>query len=81
MEPTHIHRDGPRHLLIALTDALVRVGKQPTVDVLYRLFRLLSAEAVGVRRNYGTLFGPRAFQDLVVVALDFAAREMIELHR
>jgi hypothetical protein len=61
--------------LIALTDALVRAGKQPTLDDLYRLFQLLSAEAVGIRRNYGTLFGARAFKDLVFVAVDFATRE------
>jgi len=77
----YIHRDAPRQLLIALTDALVRVGKQPTLDVLYRLFRLLSGEAVGIRRSYGTLFGPRAFKDLVLVAFDFAAREMLQAAR
>ena len=71
----YIHGDRPRQLLIALTDALVRAGKQPTLDELYRLFQLLSAEAIGIRRNYGTLFGARAFKDLVVVAVDFATRE------
>ena len=30
------------------------------------MFRILSAEATGIRRNYGTLFGARAFRDLVV---------------
>ncbi len=73
----YIHRDGARHLLIALSDALIKVGEQPTLEVLYRLFRLLSTEAVGIRRGYGTLFGPRAFNDLVLVAFDFAAREML----
>ena len=71
----YIHGDGPRQLLIALTDALVRVAKQPTLAELYRTFQLLSAEAIGIRRNYGTLFGARAFKDLVVVAVDFATRE------
>ena len=74
----YIHGDRPRQLLIALTDALVRAGKQPTVDELYRLFQLLSAEAVGIRGNYGTLFGARAFKDLVVVAVDFATRRSTE---
>ena len=32
----YIHGDGPRRLLIALTDALVRAAKQPTFDELYR---------------------------------------------
>ena len=39
------------------------------------MFRILSAEATGIRRNYGTLFGARAFRELVVVAVDFATRE------
>jgi len=71
----YIHGDGPRRLLIALTDALVRAAKQPTLAELCRMFQLLSAEATGIRRNYGTLFGARAFRDLVVVAVDFATRE------
>jgi hypothetical protein len=61
--------------LIALTDALGRAAKQPSLDELNRLFRRLSAEAVGIRRSYGTLFGARAFSDLVIVAVDFATRE------
>ena len=71
----YIHGDGPRQLLVALTDAMVRAAKQPTLDELYRLFQLLSEEAIGIRKNYGTLFGARAFKDLVVVAVDFATRE------
>jgi len=71
----YIHGDAPQRMLIALTDALVRVAKQPKLDLLYRIFKLLSADAVGVRKNYGTLFGPRAFKDLVVVAVEFATRE------
>ena len=70
----YIHGDRPRQLLIALTDALVIAGKQPTLDELYRLFQLLNAEAAGIRGNYGTLFGARAFKDLVFVAVDFATR-------
>ena len=71
----YIHGDAPRQLLIALTDALIRVGEQPTLDVLYRLFRLLSAEAVGIRRSYGTLFGARSFRDLGLLAAGFVRRE------
>ena len=71
----YVHGDGPRGLLIALTDALVRAAQQPTLDELYRMFQILSTEATGIRQNYGTLFGARAFRDLVVVAVDFATRE------
>jgi hypothetical protein len=71
----YIHGDGPRRLLIALTDALVRTAKQPALAELSRTFQLLSVEATGIRRKYGTLFGARAFKDLVVVAVDFASRE------
>ena len=71
----YIHGDAPRRLLIALTDALVRAAKQPTLAELSRVFQLLSVEARGIRRKYGTLFGARAFRDLVVVAVAFAARE------
>ena len=78
----YIHGGAPRKLLIALTDALVRVGKQPSLDELLRLFRFLSAKAVDIRKNYGTLFGPRAFKDLTFVAFDFAARERrLPVHR
>ena len=70
----YIHRNSPRQLLIALTDALVRVAKQPTLDELDEVFQLLWAEAREIRRSYGTLFGARAFRDLVVVAVDFATR-------
>ena len=71
----YIHGDAPRRLLIALTDALVRAAKQPTLAELSRVFQLLSVEARGIRRKYGTLFGARAFRDLVVVAVDFATSD------
>jgi hypothetical protein len=63
-------------VLIALTDALVTATKQPTVDELGRIHRFLRDKSSGIRRNYGTLFGARAFRDLVVVATDFATREV-----
>jgi len=66
----YIHRNSPRQVLVALTDALVRVSRQPTDEI----FQLLRTEAVEIRRSYGTLFGARAFRDLVVVAVDFATR-------
>jgi len=70
----YIHRNSPRQLLVALTDALVRVSRQPTLAELDEIFQLLRTEAVEIRRSYGTLFGARAFRDLVVVAVDFATR-------
>jgi hypothetical protein len=70
----YIHRNSPRQLLIALTDALVRVARQPTLDELDEVFQLLGTEAREIRRRYGTVFGARAFRDLVVVAVDFATR-------
>ena len=72
----YIHGEGARRLLIALTDALVRATKQPTVDELGRIHRFLRDKSSGIRRNYGTLLGARAFRDLVVVATDFATREV-----
>ena len=74
----YIHAEGSRRLLIALTDALVRATKQPTVDELHRIHRFLRDKSSGIRRNYGTLFGARAFRDLVVVAADFATREVAQ---
>jgi len=62
----YAHGEGPRRL----------VAKQPTVDELYRIFRRLSDESTSIRRNYGTLFGARAFRDLVVLATGFVAREV-----
>jgi hypothetical protein len=72
----YIHGEGSRRLSIALTDALVRATKQPTVNELGRILRFLRNKSSGIRRNYGTLFGARAFRDLVVVATEFVTREM-----
>ena len=72
----YIHGEGSRRLLIALTDALARAMKQPTVNELSQIHRFLRDKSGGIRRNYGTLFGARAFRDLVVVATDFATRQV-----
>jgi hypothetical protein len=72
----YIHGESSGRLLIALTDALVRATQQPTVDELGRIRLFLHDKSIGIRRNYGTLFGARAFRDLVVVATDFATREV-----
>jgi len=50
--------------------------KQPSVAELGRIHRFLRDKSSGIRRSYGTLFGARAFRDLVVVATDFATREV-----
>src|SRR5262249_32651314 len=60
--------------LVALTDALVRVTRQPALDELDEVFQLLRTEANAIRRRHGTLFGARAFRDLVVVAVGLAPR-------
>jgi hypothetical protein len=36
----------------------------------------LQDRSSGIRREYGTLFGARAFRDLVVVATGFSGREV-----
>ena len=72
----YIHGAGTRRLLIALSDALVRVTKQPTVDELDRTYRFLRDKSNGIRGIYGTLFGARAFRHLVVAATDFVTREV-----
>jgi len=77
----YIHRNSPRQLLVALTDALVRVARQPTLDELDEVFQLLRTEANAIQRSHGTLFGARAFRDLVVVAVDFATRIGPSAHR
>ena len=60
----YIHGDGSRRLLIALTDALVRATKQPTLDELGRCSRLsrprrrrhrLCDAGSGLSRSYGRL--------------------------
>jgi hypothetical protein len=72
----YIHGESSRGLLIALGDALVRATKQSTIDKLDRTYRFLRDEAKEVRRTYGSLYGARAFRDLVVAATDFVAREV-----
>lgn len=70
----YIHGEGPRRLLIALSNALVRATKQPTPDELNQIYRFLRDESHDIRRSYGTLFGARAFSHLVVAATDFTTR-------
>jgi len=71
--PTHIHAMARGTDRPPLT-RLVRAAKQPT-SMSSTEVRILSAEATRIRRNYGTLFGARAFRELVRGRVDFATRE------
>jgi hypothetical protein len=73
----HIHSAQPRRLLVELTNALVRADRQPTIDELADIYRFLRRGAVRIRAKYGGLYGARAFKDLVVLARDFVARELV----
>ena len=72
----HIHGNRSRGLLVTLGDALVRATRQPTFEELDVTYRFLREHAPGVRRIYGSLFGARAFRDLVFATTDFVEREM-----
>jgi hypothetical protein len=72
----YIHGDASTRLLAGLTDALVRATRQPTLRELREIHRFLQDRSSSIRRDYGTLFGARAFRDLVVVGTDFARREV-----
>jgi hypothetical protein len=58
-----------------LSNALVRVERQPTPNELHGAYRSLRRSARPIRRAHGTLFGARAFSDLVVLATDYVVRE------
>jgi len=72
----YIHRERPQRLLIQLSNALVRVQEQPTLEDLSAVYRFVKASAAQLRRTYGTLFEARPFRDLVVLAADFVADEL-----
>ena len=62
--------------MIALTGALVRATKQPTLAELTRIHRFLRDRSRRIRGAYGTLFGARAFRNPAVTAHEFVAREL-----
>ncbi len=70
----HIHEQRPRRLLIELSNAFVRARRQPQLAELERTYRLVSAGAGRIKREYGTLFGARPFKDLVLLATDYVDR-------
>jgi len=73
----HIHSERPRRLLVELTNALVRADRQPTIAELTEVYRFLRRGATRIREANAGLYGARAFRDLVVLARDFVARELI----
>ena len=73
----HIHGAQPRRLLVELTNALVRADRQPAIEELTDTYRFLRRGAARIRARYGSLYGARAFKDLVVLARDYVARELI----
>jgi len=73
----YIHGAQPRRLLVGLTNALVRADHQPAIEELTDTYRFLRRGATPIRARYGSLYGARAFKDLVVLARDFVARELV----
>jgi hypothetical protein len=76
MDP-HIHGNRPRRLLVELTNALVRADRQPTIDELTEIYQFLRRGAARIRERNAGLYGARAFQDLVLLAREFVARELL----
>lgn len=77
----HIHQGTPRGVLQALTNALSRSHHRPTVVELETIFIDLKKVAVEIKRDLQTnsLFGARAFRDLVVVAQRRAKKRVASL--
>src|SRR5262249_23055089 len=68
---------GPPHrVLVELTKALVRADRQPTIEELTEIYRVLRRGAVRIREANAGLFGARAFHDLVFLATEFVAHEL-----
>ncbi|HKC98843.1 MAG TPA: hypothetical protein VKG20_12470 [Methylomirabilota bacterium] len=72
----HIHHAQPHRVLVELTNALVRAHRQPTLEQLTEVYRVLQRGAVRIREANAGLFGARAFRDLVVLAADFVEQEL-----
>lgn len=72
----YIHGEQPGRLLVELSNALVRAHGRPTLDGLNRAYFFLRRGARAIKREYGTLFGARAFRDLVILATDYSDREL-----
>jgi hypothetical protein len=73
----YIHRAQPRQVLVELTNALVRADRQPTIEELTEVYRVLRRGAARIREANAGLYGARAFRDLVVLATDFVEHELV----
>ena len=74
----HIHNGNPRDLLTALTNVFVRSRNQPTARELGLIFADLKRTSEIIKENLGTdsLFGARAFHDLVIAARAIARERL-----
>lgn len=77
----YIHHGTSRGLLLALTNALVRIRHRPTVGDLETIYADLKNAALVIKRDLRTdsLFEARAFRDLVVAARASAANRIASL--
>ena len=74
----HIHNGKPRDLLTALTNVFVRSKNQPTARELGLIFTDLkkTSEIIKENLNSNSLFGARAFHDLVIAARTIAREKL-----
>ena len=68
----HIHGRDPERVLIELSNALLRDVADPSMTLLRAVHADVWRMAVRIRRDYGTLYGARPFQELVLVATQAA---------
>ncbi|MGD1102632.1 MAG: hypothetical protein ABSA59_11245 [Terriglobia bacterium] len=79
----YIHHYQPDGVLQQLTDALIRVRHRPTVMELEAILDDLKKAAVKIKRGLRTksLFGSRAFEDLVLAAQRIARTHVASLRQ
>lgn len=79
----YLHAGSPQGLLRALTNALVRRRRQPTLEELEEVYKDLKAFAALLRRRLrrASLFEARPFRELVVAARRSASRRVASLRR
>lgn len=64
----YIHGGDPDGVLRELSNALARTAAPPSLEQLREIHRVVRRTARALRADYGTLYGARPFQDLVVAA-------------
>jgi hypothetical protein len=64
----HIHRGDPDRVLVELSNALVRDVADPSIERLRHAYADVQRAAWRIRRDYGTLYAARPFQELVLAA-------------